>query len=275
MIRLKSAEELKKMRRAGSIVAQVHDILESMIEPGVSTFELDRVAEAETRKQGAEPAFLGYRGFPATLCISRNDVIVHGIPSKKEKLQKGDIVGIDMGARIEGYYGDSARTHCVGEVEPKANRLVRVTEACLWRSIAQCAPGNRLGDVGWAIEEMARHYGYGVVDEFVGHGIGKELHEKPEVRHLGPPGKGLRLKAGMVIAIEPMINLGTPRIRVLEDGWTAVTKDRSWSAHFEHTVAITNDGCEILTRSLIHPDRLTFGLNSELQEERAQGRAFV
>jgi len=273
MIRLKSEQEIELMRQAGRIVGEVHDLLEELIAPGVTTQELDRVAEAEIRRRGAEPSFLGYRGYPATLCTSPNEVIIHGIPSPRTRLKEGDILSIDVGARYKGFHGDSARTHRVGRVAEEIDQLLRVTETCLWRAIAQCQPGNRLGDVGWAVEEFAKRFGYGIVDEFVGHGVGADLHEKPDVRHKGPPDQGLRLKAGMTIAIEPMINLGTPRVRMLKDGWTTVTADGKWSAHFEHTVAVREEGWEVLTLSPRHPGRMTGGPNPELAAERGAGRA--
>lgn len=249
MITLKSERELEFMRKAGAAVAQIHDEVAEMIRPGVSTQELDDYAERRCKELGVIPAFKGYHGFPACFCISINDEVVHGIPSKKRILNEGDIIGVDFGVIYEGWYGDAARTHAVGKVAPEAQQLLDVTRESLYKGIEQCHPGNRLSDIGHAIQKHVEAFGYGVVREFVGHGIGRALHEDPQVPNYGPMGKGPVLKAGMVLAIEPMVNAGGPEVKVLSDGWTAVTVDRSLSAHFEHTVAITPNGPEILTVS--------------------------
>ncbi len=247
MISLKSDRELDQMRKAGTVVAQILKEMVAMAAPGVTTGELDRFAESRCKDFKVLPAFKGYHGFPATVCISVNDEIVHGIPSPKRVLKAGDIVGLDFGVSYEGWFGDSARTVAVGEISSEARALLDVTEESLRRGIEQCREGNRLFDIGHAIQNYVEGYGYGVVREFVGHGIGRALHEEPQVPNYGPKGKGLLLKAGMVLAIEPMINAGSHKVKVLKDGWTAVTQDRSLSAHFEHTVAITSKGPEVLT----------------------------
>lgn len=247
MISLKSERELDQMRKAGSIVGRILSEMVKMVEPGISTLELDRFAESRCRDFKVLPAFKGYHGFPATVCISINDEVVHGIPSSKRILKKGDIVGLDFGVNCDGWYGDSARTVAVGSVSPEAQKLMDVTKESLQRGIEQCIEGNRVFDIGYAVQNYVEGFGYGVVREFVGHGIGRALHEEPQVPNYGPKGKGILLKAGMVIAIEPMINAGSHEVKVLKDGWTAVTVDHSLSAHFEHTVAITPRGPEILT----------------------------
>jgi methionyl aminopeptidase len=257
MIRLKSKREIEIMFSAGKILAEIHDLLEENIVPGISTYDLDRMAEEWIRKRNAKPAFKGYSGFPGSLCTSVNHQVVHGIPSKKVILEEGDIISIDSGVVFDGYYSDAARTHFVGSVSEAAQNLCRVTEQSLWLAIEQCQPGNRLGDVGWAVEQLALSKGYGVVREYVGHGIGKHLHEKPDVPNYGPANSRMTLPKGLVIAIEPMINLGTEMVDVLEDNWTVVTRDRSLSAHYEHTIAITEDGPMVLTESLSHPGRMT------------------
>ena len=246
MIILKSPDEVKKIERAGRIVAEVLQELKEQVKPGVTTLDLDRIAEAGIRKRGGQPAFKGYRGFPATLCASVNDEIVHGIPSKRT-LQEGDIIGLDLGSIVEGYYGDSAITVAVGAVRPEVKRLVQVTEESLYRGIEQMRVGNRLSDISNAVQTHVEAAGYSVVKDFVGHGIGQALHEEPQLPNFGKPGQGPRLRAGMVLAIEPMVNMGKDGIRVLSDHWTAVTEDGSLSAHFEHTVAITETGPVILT----------------------------
>jgi methionyl aminopeptidase len=218
-----------------------------MVQPGISTGELDRFAESRCKDLGVKPAFKGYHGFPACVCISVNDEVVHGIPSKKRVLQAGDIVGMDFGVIYDGWFGDSARTVPVGNVSKEALDLMARTEESLRRGIDQARAGNRIFDIGHAIQNYVEGFGYGVVREFVGHGIGRALHEEPQVPNFGPRGKGLALKEGMVLAIEPMINAGSHEVRVLSDGWTAVTADRSLSAHFEHTVAITPEGPRVLT----------------------------
>lgn len=247
MISLKSEKELDQMRKAGNIVARILDELVKMAQPGISTGELDRYAESRCKELKAAPAFKGYHGFPATVCISVNDEVVHGIPSPKRVLKSGDIVGLDFGVSYEGWYGDSARTVAIGTISPEAQKLIAVTQESLQKGIEQCREGNRVFDIGHAVQNYVEAYGYGVVREFVGHGIGRALHEDPQVPNYGPKGKGLLLKVGMVLAIEPMINAGSHEVKVLKDGWTAVTVDHSLSAHFEHTVAITPRGPEILT----------------------------
>lgn len=247
MIQLKSPREIEKMRKAGGIVGQILAELRKMVEPGISTGELDRYAESRCKDFGVLPAFKGYQGFPATLCISVNDEVVHGIPSPKRILKDGDIVGVDMGVICEGWFGDSARTFPVGNIAPEAQALLDATRKGLHLGIDQCREGNRLFDIGHAIQNYVEGLGFSVVREFVGHGIGRALHEEPQVPNYGPKGKGIPLKSGMVLAIEPMINSGAAGVKVLKDGWTAVTVDRSLSAHFEHTVAITEGGPEILS----------------------------
>ncbi len=247
MITLKSPREIDLMRRAGQVVATILHEMCDMVEPGISTGELDRFAESRCKELGVKPAFKGYHGFPACVCISVNEEVVHGIPSKKRVLQAGDIVGMDFGVIYDGWFGDSARTVPVGKVSLEAQDLMTRTEEALRRGIEQARAGNRIFDIGHAIQNYVEGFGYGVVREFVGHGIGKALHEEPQVPNFGPRGKGLALKEGMVLAIEPMINAGSHEVRVLSDGWTAVTADRSLSAHFEHTVAITPEGPRVLT----------------------------
>jgi methionyl aminopeptidase len=247
MITLKSEREISQMRVACQAVGRILDEMCRMVVPGVSTGELDRYAESRCKELGVKPAFKGYHGFPATVCISVNDEVVHGIPSRKRVLKAGDIVGLDFGVQKDGWFGDSARTVAVGRISPDAERLLSVTAESLRLGIAQCREGNRLFDIGHAVQNFVEPLGFSVVREFVGHGIGKALHEDPQVPNYGPKGKGLALKVGMVLAIEPMINAGSHEVRVLEDGWTAVTLDHSLSAHFEHTVAITPRGPEVLT----------------------------
>ena len=247
MITLKSDREIQAMRKAGAITAQILHELAEKVAPGISTFDLDKIAESRCKELGVIPAFKNYHGFPACLCSSINDEVVHGIPSKKRILKKGDIISLDFGVIADGWFGDTATTVAVGEVSEEAKKLLKVTRESLNLGIAQCRPGYRLFDIGYAIQNYVEGFGYGVVREFVGHGIGRALHEDPQVPNFGPKGKGPTLKAGMVLAIEPMINAGTHQVKVLSDGWTAVTLDRSLSAHFEHTVAITAQGPEILT----------------------------
>jgi len=244
---IKSAEDIKLMRRAGAIVAETLCVLKESADVGMSTMDLDALAEKTIRKNGATPAFKGYRGFPGTLCASINEEVVHGIPSKKRILKDGDILSIDMGCIVEGFYGDSAMTIGIGDISDEARKLLEVTEESLYKGIEQLKPDNRLGDVGYAVQKCAEDAGYSVVREFVGHGIGRALHEDPPVPNYGSRGSGLRLRPGMVLAIEPMVNAGSPDVRVLEDQWTAVTADGKLSAHFEHTIAVTEDGHEILT----------------------------
>lgn len=244
---LKSREEIEVMRRANLAVAGVLDLLRSNVRAGVTTLDLERIAEEELKKTGAKPAFKGYRGYPWCLCTSVNNEVVHGMPSKRV-LNDGDIVSIDFGVLSEGFYGDSAITVPVGAVTPEAARLVKVTEESLEKAIEAAVVGNRLLDISASVQRHVESHGFSVVREFVGHGIGRELHEAPQVPNFGLPGRGIRLKAGMVLAIEPMINMGGPDVKILDDGWTAVTADGSLSAHFEHTVAITDDGPYVLSR---------------------------
>lgn len=246
MIVCRSRQEIDKLRRVNQLVAAVLDELRGMVKPGVTTAEIDRVAEERVREAGAEPAFKGYHGYPATICASVNSQVVHGIPSGKP-LESGEIVSLDMGAKLDGYYGDSAVTVGVGEVSGEATKLLRVTEESLFHGIDAVRPGGRVSDIGAAVQKHVEAQGYSVVREFVGHGIGTSLHEEPQIANYGPGGQGPRLAEGMVFAIEPMVNVGKPGVKVLSDGWTAVTKDGSLSAHFEHTVVVTSEGCEILT----------------------------
>jgi methionyl aminopeptidase len=248
MITLKSDREIELMRKAGAVVAKILEEMAQMAKPGVTTGDLDRFAESRCKELKVIPVFKGYKGFPGSVCISVNDEVVHGIPSPKKVLKEGDIVGLDFGVSHEGWYGDSARTVEIGKVSKEAHQLVEVTKESLNRAIQQCVEGNRVFDIGFAIQNYVEGFGYGVVREFVGHGIGRALHEEPQVPNFGQKGKGIPLKVGMVLAIEPMINAGTHEVMVLEDGWTAVTADESLSAHFEHTVAITSKGPEILTK---------------------------
>lgn len=236
------------MRASGQILRLVHDSLAPLVMPGASTMDLEKVAVERIAELGAVPAFKGYHGYPAALCTSVNSEVVHGIPDAKRILKEGDIVSIDCGVIVDGFYSDAAVTYAVGSVSPGTRKLLDVTQASLERAIQECRVGGRLGDISAAVQEMCEAEGFGVVREFVGHGIGRAMHEDPQVPNIGVRGKGPRLKAGMVLAIEPMINAGAPEVRVLKDGWTAVTVDGSYSAHFEHTVAITKDGPLVLTR---------------------------
>jgi methionyl aminopeptidase len=246
MIQLKSPREIEKMRDAGRVVAEALDLISENIRPGITTKALDKLAADHFRKNGARSAFLGYQGFPANICVSIDDEVVHGIPSNR-KLAEGQVVSIDIGAVVDGYFGDSARTFVVGEPSEQDGRLLEVTREALQRGIEQCRVGNRLGDLSAAIQEYVESYGFSVVRDLVGHGIGRKMHEEPQVPNYGEPGTGIEFKEGLVLAIEPMINRGRYEIRILPDGWTIVTADGSNSAHFEHTVAITTDGPEILT----------------------------
>ncbi len=246
MIVCKSPAEIERMRAANALVAQVLGELAAMVAPGVSTLDLDAAAEKSVRAAGAEPAFKGYRGYPATLCASVNDQVVHGIPNKRP-LSSGDIVSLDMGVKLNGFYGDSAVTVAVGQVSDDVKRLLRVTEEALEKGIAQVRIGARISDIGHAIQKHVEANGFTVVREFVGHGIGAALHEEPQIANYGEPGRGPRLAEGMTLAIEPMVNMGKPSVKVLADGWTAVTRDGSLSAHFEHTVAVTNNGPLVMT----------------------------
>jgi methionyl aminopeptidase len=243
----KTSDQLAKMRRAGRVVAEMHEKVREAIRPGVTTLELDRVARDVLDRRGARSNFLNYHGFPAVICTSPNDMIVHGIPGSY-RLKEGDIIGIDCGAIIEGWHGDAAFTAGVGHVTPEAQRLMDVTEASLFAAIDQMVEGNRLSDIGHAVQTVAEAAGFSVVRGYEGHAIGTAMHEKPGVPNYGEPGKGPKLKSGMVFAIEPMVNVGSHKTKVLDDGWSVVTADGSLSAHFEHTIAITDDGPEILTR---------------------------
>lgn len=245
MITIRSREELRKLEEASRIVLETLDVVEKAVAPGVTTDDLDRIAEAEIRARGARPAFVGYRGYPKTLCTSVNDEVVHGIPGKR-KLQDGDVVGIDCGAVLDGYYGDAARTVAVGQIDTEMSRLLDATRKALMEGIAAARPGGRVSDIGAAVEAVAIVNGYGVVRDFVGHGVGTALHEEPQIPNYGPAGRGSLLKAGMVLAIEPMFNLGRAEVSVDPDGWTVRTRDRSNSAHFEHTIALEPQGAVIL-----------------------------
>ncbi|HEQ98703.1 MAG TPA: type I methionyl aminopeptidase [candidate division Zixibacteria bacterium] len=248
MIELKSPHEIELMRAAGKIVAETHKLVKEEAKPGVSTLRLDELAEEYIRSQGAVPSFLNYSGYPATLCISFDDQVVHGIPSKNRVIKEGQLVKIDVGAKKDGYHGDAARSFYIGEMDERTERLLRVTEIALMRGIGQAVIGNFLGDISFAIQKTAEDEGYSVVRDLVGHGIGKRLHEEPQVPNYGNPRTGVKLKEGMTIAIEPMVNEGGWAVRVLDDEWTVVTADGSRSAHFEHTIAITRNGARILTK---------------------------
>jgi methionyl aminopeptidase len=248
----RSQAELEKLRRVNQLVAEVLAELRTLAAPGATTTDIDRVAEERVRAAGAVPAFKGYHGFPSTICASINEEVVHGIPSSRP-LEAGDIVSLDMGAKLDGFFGDSAVTVPVGAVAEADTTLLRVTEEALLLGLDAVRPGARVSDIGAAVQAHVEAHGFAVVREFVGHGIGTELHEEPQVPNYGPGGRGPRLTEGMVIAVEPMVTAGKPGVRVLSDGWTAVTKDGSRAAHFEHTIAVTRDGCEILT--LLDGDR--------------------
>ncbi len=253
MIFLKSPEEIQIMRRANLIVAEILEELRVQVAPGMTTADLDRIAEELTYKKGAQPAFKGYclRGsppFPATVCVSINEEVVHGIPSPRRVLKEGDVVSIDFGVVYEGFFGDAALTVGVGRISSLAGELIRVTEEALREGIAAVRAGSRLGDVSAAIQEHVERAGFSVVREFVGHGIGRRLHEDPQVPNYGVRGRGLRLREGMVLAIEPMVNAGRPEVALKQDGWTAVTRDGSLSAHFEHSVAVTANGPQVLSQ---------------------------
>jgi methionyl aminopeptidase len=249
MIILKTPDEIAVMAKASRVVAEALAVVKNAVKPGVTTDELDRLAEAEIRARGAIPAFKGYRNYPKTLCASVNEQVVHGIPSKRA-LKEGDIIGLDLGAIVGGFYGDSAVTVPVGRIEEKTATLVRVTEESLALGIEQATVGNRLSDISHAVQRHVEAAGFSVVTEFVGHGIGRQLHEEPQVPNYGRPGQGPRLQAGMVLAIEPMVNMGGSAVRVLEDRWTAVTVDGSLSAHFEHTIAIQPSGAAVVLSRL-------------------------
>jgi methionyl aminopeptidase len=242
----RSQTEIEKLRRVNHLVAEILAELRTKVAPGVTTEEIDALAEQRVREAGAVPAFKGYHGYPATICASINEQVVHGIPSKR-RLAEGDILSIDMGAKLDGFFGDCAVTVPVGRVSKEAAALLRVTEEALFRGIEVVKPGARISDIGAAVQRHVETHGFSVVREFVGHGIGTALHEEPQIANYGPGGRGPRLAEGMVLAIEPMVNVGKAAVKVLRDGWTAVTRDSSLSAHFEHTVVVTRDTCEILT----------------------------
>ena len=248
MVVLKTGRELSIMREACRISAGALDLIGKAVEPGVSTAELDRLAEQYILREGGTPNFKNYNGYPATACISINHEVIHGIPNKNRILRAGDIVSVDLGAKFGGYHGDNAATFAVGDISLEAKRLIDTTRESLYEGIAAACAGSRIGDIGAAVQRYVEARGYSVVRDFVGHGIGTNLHEAPEVPNFGTPGRGVRLMPGMTIAIEPMINLGRPDVKVLPDGWTVITKDGSLSAHFEHTVAITQDGPLIMTK---------------------------
>jgi methionyl aminopeptidase len=243
----RSKAELERMRDAGRLVGEVLTTLSAQVAPGVSTADLDALAEKLIEDAGATPAFKGYHGYPASICASINDEVIHGIPSGRRLLQPGDIVSLDVGASLNGYFGDSAITVPVGQVSEEAAKLLRVTEEALYKAIERVRPGGRVSDIGHVVQQHVESYGFSVVREFVGHGIGQKMHEEPQVPNYGEPGRGPRLAEGMVLAIEPMVNAGKPAVKVLGDGWTAVTRDSSLSAHFEHTVAVTAGDPWILT----------------------------
>lgn len=247
-IMIKSPAEIEKMRISGIALRKVHEAVKAAVRVGATTMDLERAAVAKIEELGAVAAFKGYHGYPAVLCTSVNNEVIHGIPHDRGSLREGDIVSVDCGVIVDGYYSDCAVTYPVGKLSPAVAKLLKVTEASLYAAIDKAVVGGRLFDISNAVQTMCEAEGYGVVREFVGHGIGKNMHEDPQVPNFGDAGKGPRLKAGMVLAIEPMINAGSPDVKVLEDGWTAITVDGSFSAHFEHTVAITKDGPVILTR---------------------------
>lgn len=247
MIVLKSAREIALMRRAGHILAGVVERLRASVRSGMSTLDIDEDVEAYIHREGAAPAFKGYRGFPATVCVSINEEVVHGIPSPRRKIHEGDIVGLDLGCIVEGYYADCAFTLPVGPVPADVQKLLDVTRESLDRAIQECRPERRLSDVSHAVQSHVEAHGFSIVRAFVGHGIGRALHEEPQIPNFGDPGRGPQLRAGMVLAIEPMVTMGSWEVRILDDGWTAVTQDGSLAAHFEHTVAVTENGPEVLT----------------------------
>ena len=248
MITIKSRNEFDTMRRAGRLVAETLEKLQSAVKPGMTTGDLDRIAYEHITRHNGVPSFKGYNGFPASICTSVNEEVVHGIPSKRRLLEEGDIVSIDCGAIIDGWHGDAALTVPVGHTSPEMLDLLEATKESLHKGIEQVRPGRRMGDVSAAIQRYAEGRGYSVVREYVGHGIGRQMHEDPQVPNWGTPGRGVLLKQGMALALEPMINAGKAGVRVLQDQWTVVTKDGKWSAHFEHTVALTDNGTEILTK---------------------------
>ena len=248
MIILKSPREINIMRKANKIVAETHEYLKELIKPGISTAEIDRKGEEFIREQGAEPSFKGYRGYPASVCVSINDEVVHGIPSEERILQEGDIVSLDIGTFYEGFNGDAARTFPVGKISKEAQKLLKVTKEALNKGIAQALYKNRLSDISHAVQTHVEKNNFSVVREYVGHGIGRDMHEAPQIPNFGSPGHGPLLKEGMTLAIEPMVNIGDFKVKTLDDNWTVVTEDGSLSAHFEHTIAITKNGPEILSK---------------------------
>jgi methionyl aminopeptidase len=247
MIVCKSEIEINLMREAGRIVAKTHERLAKAVQSGITTLELDHIAEQCIQSHGATPSFKGYNGFPGSICASVNEELVHGIPGSR-KLNEGDIISIDIGAFYQGYHGDSAWTYRVGKVSEQAEKLLDVTEQSLYRAMDQAKPGNRLSDISHAVQTYVELEGFSIVREYVGHGIGAKLHEEPQIPNYGPPGRGPRLKPGMVLAIEPMVNAGARYVKTLQDNWTVITEDGSLCAHFEHTVVITPDGYEVLTK---------------------------
>jgi methionyl aminopeptidase len=248
MISIKSAREITLMRETGLLAAKTLRFIEKQIKVGMTTEQVNQLCHDYMVKRGAIPAPLNYHGFPKSVCTSRNEVICHGIPNSKEILRDGDILNVDVTTKVNGFHGDTNRTFFVGQVRPEIKKLVDVTYQCMMAGIAVCRPGTRLGDIGAVIEELAHSHGYSVVQEYCGHGIGREFHEEPQILHYGKRGTGVEMKPGMTFTIEPMINLGKRHCRLLDDGWTVVTKDKSWSAQFEHTILITEDGHEILTQ---------------------------
>jgi methionyl aminopeptidase len=248
LIILRSRAEIEKIKTSCLIVAEILDRLIEHIKPGITTWELNSISEDLASKKHAQPAFKGYHGYPFALCVSVNEEVVHGMPSRQRRLRDGDIISLDFGVVFDGYYGDGALTAPVGKISDEAERLCRVTEESLYEGISKAISGNRLSDISHAIQDYVEKRGYSVVREFVGHGIGQHLHESPQIPNYGPPGRGVRLKPGMVLAVEPMINAGGPDVEIMADQWTAVTRDRKLSAHFEHTIVISGDGPQILTQ---------------------------
>jgi methionyl aminopeptidase len=249
LIQIKSQREIELMREAGRILDETRRLLESHLKPGVTTLQLDRIAEEHILSLGATPSFKGYHGFPGSICTSINEVVVHGIPSIKQVLKEGDIITLDFGVFFKGYHADSATTYPIGEVSPDISKLLEVTEKALYVGLEMAKPGNYVSDISHAIESYVKPFGYGIVEEFTGHGIGRELHEEPYVPNFGKPKQGPVLKPGMTFCVEPMVNLGTKRVKILSDNWTTVTTDRKPSAHFEHMIVITETGYDILTIS--------------------------
>lgn len=247
MIILKSPRELEIMRHANKIVAETHAFLAEEIKVGITTAEIDRLGEEYIRRQGATPSFKGYHGYPASVCVSINDEVVHGIPSNKRVIKDGDLVSLDIGAYYEGFHGDAARSFTVGKVSTETERLIKITEQSFYKGIKKACAGNRLTDISYEIQKYVEEHGFSVVRDYVGHGIGRKMHETPQIPNFGPPDRGPILKAGMTLAIEPMVNAGTYQVKSLKDGWTVVTIDGKLSSHYENTIAITNEGPEILS----------------------------